>query len=212
MAEPTVDVRQEPLTGEPLPSTPDCLQIYRKLAAGVTVIAAQDRDGPVGMTASSVTSVSLRPPLILVCLAGGSTTLRAIRANGAFAMHLLRDDQQALAETFARCQAAKFEGLAIRNVLAVPILADVLGWVVCLLEDERRYGDHSVVVGRIVASYVGAGQPLLWHDSGFTTLPKAERRVTAARRAPVHGALARVLGRSPASAPSSAASAYGAVQ
>jgi flavin reductase (DIM6/NTAB) family NADH-FMN oxidoreductase RutF len=173
MADPALEVRPKPLADEPGPGRPACLRFYRKLAAGVTVVTAPGRDGPVGMTASSVTSVSLQPPLVLVCLADDSATLRAVRTNGAFAVHLLRDDQQTLAETFARRGVAKFDGLTVRNVLSVPILADVLGWVVCLLEDERRYGDHNVVVGRIVASHVGPGQPLLWHDSGFVTLSKA---------------------------------------
>lgn len=147
---------------------------------------------------------------MLVCVARGSATLRAVRTSQAFAVHLLREDQQALAETFARSGAVKYRGLVTQDVLSAPVLVDVLGWVVCRLRDERRYGDHSVVVGRIVASHVGTGRPLVWHDSGFTKILEAERDVAPVCPAPVRdvsrGTPLWAAARTPDDAPSPAVS------
>jgi flavin reductase (DIM6/NTAB) family NADH-FMN oxidoreductase RutF len=147
-----------------------CLSLYSRLAAGVTVVAASGVDGPTGMTASSVTSVSLEPPLLLVSLAQQSRTLAAILARRSFAVHLLRSDQRALAERFSGGAGPRFRGLPHRTVLGAPVLGDVLGWSVCRLEAEHSHGDHTLVIGRVVAAGVGTGRPLLWHDRSFMEL------------------------------------------
>jgi len=152
------------------PGPTACLNLYRRLAAGVTVVTASGATGPTGMTASSVTSVSLRPPLLLVSVAQHSRTLTAIRRRRAFAVHLLRADQRGLAERFAAQGDSRFAELGGRTVLGVPVLPDVLAWSVCLLEAEHAYGDHTLVIGRVVAAHVGAGRPLLWHDRAFAEL------------------------------------------
>ncbi len=152
------------------PGRTACLDLYSRLAAGVTVVAAQGEDGATGMTASSVTSVSLDPPLLLVSLAQESRTLAAIRTRRAFAVHLLRSDQRALAERFASSAGPRFRDVPHRKVLGAPVLGDVLAWAVCLLEAEHRYGDHTLVIGRVASAHVSAGRPLLWHDRSFMEL------------------------------------------
>lgn len=150
----------------------DARQLFRKLAAGVTVVTSRGPHGPVGLTASSVTSVSLRPPMLLVCVTTRSRTLAAIRHRRCFAVHLLRDDQRPVAEEF--CQpgdcARRFDGVAYRYVAGVPVIPDALAWSVCVLADTREYGDHHVVVGRVLATRTGDGRPLLWHDRHYTGL------------------------------------------
>jgi flavin reductase (DIM6/NTAB) family NADH-FMN oxidoreductase RutF len=161
---------------EPGLSAAACLRLYRKLAAGVTVVTSRGPEGPVGLTASSVTSVSLRPPILLLCLTSGSRTLSAIRTQQAFAVHLLREDQHARAQVFADPRVApgsRFTGHEYREVLGVPLLTDALAWSICFVEDDRSYGDHSVVVGRVVAAHVHGGRPLLWHDRSFARLADA---------------------------------------
>ncbi|MEG3628045.1 flavin reductase family protein [Streptomyces poriticola] len=163
----------EPLREEPGPGAAGCLALYAKLAAGVTVVTACGDDGPLGMTVSAVTSLSARPPLLLACLRHGSRTLAAVRARRAFAVHLLRDEQQELAARFASPTtpaSGRFAGTDLRAVLGVPVLAGTLAWAVCLTEDVRRYGDHQLVVGRVAAVHVGGGRPLLWHDRRFRSL------------------------------------------
>jgi flavin reductase (DIM6/NTAB) family NADH-FMN oxidoreductase RutF len=160
------------LADEPGLGTLACLRLYRKLAAGVAVVTSRHGADPFGLTASSLTSVSLRPPLLLFCAATGSNTLAAIRAQRSFAVHLLRADQAPIAEAFARPghDPRRFAGRAYRNVLGVPVLSDVLAWSVCFLVDERRYGDHCVVVGQVVVAHTGRGTPLIWHDRRFAGL------------------------------------------
>lgn len=152
------------------PGPTACLNLYRRLAAGVTVVTALGPNGPIGMTASSVTSVSLRPPLILVSLAHQSRTLAAIRARRAFAVHLLRSDQRQVAEQFAGLGDSRFTDVATEEVLGVPVLKDVLARSVCLLQAEHPYGDHSLIIGQVAAAHVGAGKPLLWHNREFAEL------------------------------------------
>ncbi|MGW0187599.1 flavin reductase family protein [Streptomyces sp. NPDC003362] len=163
----------DPLSAEPGPDIARCLGLYAKLAAGVSVVTARGADGPLGMTVSAVTSLSARPPLLLACLRDGSRTLAAIRAHGAFAVHLLREDQHELATRFAgptTTAGQRFAGTGTRQVLGVPVLAGALAWSVCLLTDVRRYGDHQLVVGQLAAVHVGGGRPLLWHDRRFRSL------------------------------------------
>jgi flavin reductase (DIM6/NTAB) family NADH-FMN oxidoreductase RutF len=151
-------------------SIADCLAFYRKLAAGVTVVTAGSMDGPAGATASSVTSVSLRPPLLLACLAADSRTMTAIRARGTFAVHLLAENQRHISAAFAARTGRpeqRFANIGFRQVLGVPVLTDAPAWAVCLLADVRRYGDHDVAVGRLVAAHSRPARPLLWHDRGY---------------------------------------------
>jgi flavin reductase (DIM6/NTAB) family NADH-FMN oxidoreductase RutF len=146
-----------------------CLGLYRRLAAGVSVVTALGDDGPTAMTASSVTSVSLRPPLLLVSLAERSHTLAAIRSRRSFGVFLLREDQRGLAERFAHADRDAWEGTG-RRVFGVPTLPDALAWSVCLLQDVHHHGDHILAIGRVVAAHASSGRPLLWHDRAFASL------------------------------------------
>ena len=150
------------------PGQSACLNLYRRLASGVSVVTALGEDGMTGMTASSVTSVSLRPPLLLVSITHGSRTLAAIRARRAFAVHFLRSDQQGLAGHFAGRPGATEPDH--RMVLGVPVLPDALAWSVCLLEAEHEYGDHTLVIGGVAAAQAGIGRPLVWHDRAYAEL------------------------------------------
>lgn len=152
------------------PGQSACLNLYRRLASGVSVVTALSEHGLTGMTASSVTSVSLRPPLLLVSLTNQSRTLAAIRARRAFAVHLLRSDQQELAGRFAGSGPAAENEPHHRVVLGAPVLPDVLAWSVCLLEAEHVYGDHTLVIGAVAAAQAGIGRPLVWHDRAYAEL------------------------------------------
>jgi flavin reductase (DIM6/NTAB) family NADH-FMN oxidoreductase RutF len=152
------------------PPVERCLHLYRRLAAGVTVLSARAETGPVGLTASSVTSLSLRPPLLCAGVTVGSYTLGALEQRGVFGIHLLDERQQEVAADFANPAGPRFAAHDHHDVLGVPILRDCLAWTVCALDDARRYGDHVLVVGRVVAVGLGEGRPLLWHDRAFGRL------------------------------------------
>jgi flavin reductase (DIM6/NTAB) family NADH-FMN oxidoreductase RutF len=155
---------------EPVLEVERCLRLYRKLTAGVSIVSVAGDEGPRGMTASTVTSVSLRPPLLLVCLTSGSRTLPVITGRRAFGVQLLRADQRELARSFASPGGPQFRDVPHREVLGVPVLRDCLAWSVCLLTDCRPYGDHHVVVGQVVATHVAGGPPLVWHGQDFAEL------------------------------------------
>ena len=152
------------------PEVDRCLRLFRRLVAGVTIVSAQSVDGPVGMAASTVTSVSLRPPLLMACLTTVSGTLAAILHSRSFAVQLLGTHQRSLAEDFASRTGSRFAVHDHRVVSGVPLLRGTLGWAVCTLTDARRYGDHMVVVGRVVSTDAHDGQPLVWHAQNFTRL------------------------------------------
>ena len=139
------------------------------MTAGVAVITTCGPRGPLGMTASAVISLSLRPPLIIACLTQGSGTLRAVRRSGVFGLHLLRDDQQHIAESFARpCGGdEKFAAAGSRVAAGVPTLADALAWATCTVHRIIDGGDHRLLIGRVIDSRVGAGSPLVWHRSNY---------------------------------------------
>jgi flavin reductase (DIM6/NTAB) family NADH-FMN oxidoreductase RutF len=165
MADTGVAVRDEPGL-----HADAALALYRRLAGCVTVVTAAGPDGPTGCTATSVTSASLRPPLILACLAERSRTLAAVRDRGAFGVHVLASDQHQHAWRFARTGRDKFAGAAWQVRHGVPVLVDNAAWAVCRLTHTQPLGDHHLVVGEVVAARATDRAPLLWHDRQFRHL------------------------------------------
>ena len=150
--------------------------LYRMMVGGVTIVTAHDGDGPVGCTASAVTSVSLEPPLLLVCLSRESRTLATIRRTGLFGVHLLGVGQQRWAVTFAdrsAVSAGRFDDVPWRLHQGVPVLPDSLAWGACRLHGIEPAGDHDLVLGRVLATGTTGGLPLVWHDSAFRQLAHA---------------------------------------
>jgi 3-hydroxy-9,10-secoandrosta-1,3,5(10)-triene-9,17-dione monooxygenase reductase component len=124
-------------------------------ATGVTVVSTLDADGlPIGTTASAVSSVSLDPPLVLVCLARTSNTLAALRWHGAFAVNVLAGDHADLALAFAQpgpCEAWG-DGPPPAAATGSPLVPDALAVLDCALHDVLPGGDHAIVLGRVVAT------------------------------------------------------------
>ena len=146
-------------------------QAMGHFATGVTVVTSVDEEGdPVGTTASAVSSLSLDPPLVLVCFDLGSLTLRAIRGHGAFAVNVLSAPQQQLSANFARRGlAAAWDGVRHRpGPTGSPRLDGVLAVLECTVENSLPGGDHEIVVGRVhdVEVAYGEAAPLLyWRGS-----------------------------------------------
>jgi flavin reductase (DIM6/NTAB) family NADH-FMN oxidoreductase RutF len=121
-------------------------------ATGVTVVTSVGEDGePVGTTANAVTSLSLDPPLVLVCFDLGSLTLQAIRGHGAFVVNVLAAPQQQLSANFARRGlTAAWDGVRHRRgPTGSPRLDDVLAVLECTVEHALPGGDHEILVGRV---------------------------------------------------------------
>jgi flavin reductase (DIM6/NTAB) family NADH-FMN oxidoreductase RutF len=147
-------------------------------ATGVTVVTSIGADGqPVGTTANAVSSLSLDPPLILVCFDRSSVTLEAIISHGAFAVNVLGARQQHLSANFARRGlAAAWEGVRHhRGSTGSPRLDDVLAALECTVEHRLDGGDHEIVVGRVheVETSGADVAPLLFWRGTYASLDVA---------------------------------------
>lgn len=118
----------------------------RAWATGVAVVGSR-ADRPVGCTVTAVTSVSLRPALLLVSLGRDSRTLAALRAHGSFGVSVLQGHQGALAERFATAPGDRFAGVPHHLVDGVPLLDEALATAVCRVEDTVVAADHVLVLG-----------------------------------------------------------------
>jgi len=136
----------------PVVAVGDLRQVFLDLPQPVAVVTGVSPSGePVGMTVSSLTSVSLAPPLVLFCPAVTSRAWAAARERGSFAVNILGHQHGELAVRFAG-PGDRFAGL--RTLLTddgIPVLADALSVLVCDVRDEHPAGDHSVVLGRVRA-------------------------------------------------------------
>ncbi len=144
-------------------------------ATGVTVVTSVGADGqPVGTTANAVTSLSLDPPLVIVCFDLGSLTLQAIRGHGAFVVNVLAAPQQQLSRNFARRGlTAAWDGVRHRRgPTGSPRLEDVLAALECTVEHALPGGDHEIIVGRVrhVEISTNPSGPLVFFRGGYASL------------------------------------------
>jgi flavin reductase (DIM6/NTAB) family NADH-FMN oxidoreductase RutF len=151
-------------------------EALKDFPAGVTVVTSAGAEGePVGATVSAFASLSLDPPLIVVCLKRESSTVAAVRERGAFAVHILGNDQAALALRFASDGSPKFAGLEYAaNEAGVPLLGDCPVRLECELSNELPGGDHVILVGLVAnASKQDPFEPLVYSNRRFLALGNA---------------------------------------
>ncbi|WP_091577320.1 flavin reductase family protein [Micromonospora sediminicola] len=144
----------------------------RRQAATVTVITTLAGDRPAGFTATSFTSVSLRPPLVSFCVCRGSSSWPAVRAAAHVAVHLLAGDQAELARTFAAKGTDRFAG-PVRwrpGPYGMPLIDRTLAWMVCRVSERVTAGDHAIVLAEPVTAEYTDGRPLLYHDGRYVRL------------------------------------------
>ncbi|HEX2419654.1 MAG TPA: flavin reductase family protein [Micromonosporaceae bacterium] len=156
---------------------------FAQLPAGVSVVTSLGPHGPVGMTVSTVCSLSLDPPLLLLCAANECRTLAQLRGYGRFAVNSLPARHTSIARAFADPEPApghRFRVAAHHVVDAVPVLNDAVAVFTCALQDTYPGGDHTIVVGRILtATATNGAQPLLWHARGFRRLAPLQPEPTS---------------------------------
>ncbi|MFF4777044.1 flavin reductase family protein [Microtetraspora fusca] len=141
-------------------------RVLRRHAAGVTVVTVP---GPAGFTATSFTSVSLRPALVSFYLGRTASTAGAVQRAGRFAVHLLGTADAALAARFAASGADRFEGAAYETRAdGLPVLSAAPAWLIARVVSRRPVGDHILVVGELEAGAVREeAVPLVHHDGAF---------------------------------------------
>ena len=144
----------------------------RSFAAGVTVVTTRDREGrPSGLTASAFTSVSLTPPLVLVCVDHAATAHPDFRTHGWFAVNVLRREQESLSRRFAVSGSDKFQGLAYHDGSSgLPLLDGTLATLECRIVDAHEAGDHTIFIGLVESASISGGRPLIYFHSAYYSL------------------------------------------
>jgi flavin reductase (DIM6/NTAB) family NADH-FMN oxidoreductase RutF len=143
----------------------------RRFATGVTIVTVASGDEMHGMTASSFASVSLVPPLVLVCLDKASRTLTLVSETKTFAVNVLRADQQEASVAFARPGLKPFESVAHRRGSnGAPVLDDAIAVLECATYRVFEAGDHEVVLGEVTAASAPGGDPLVYYDGAYRSL------------------------------------------
>ena len=147
-------------------------QLLGRFATGVTVITTRLGDGrPAGMTASSLASVSLEPPLLSACIAHSAELYRTLMAAPGFVVNVLEASQEPLARRFAASHLDRFEGVGHRaSPGGYPILDGVIGWMECAPHATFPGGDHTILVGRLLAGGTTDGAPLAYFRGAFARL------------------------------------------
>jgi flavin reductase (DIM6/NTAB) family NADH-FMN oxidoreductase RutF len=141
-------------------------------ATGVAVVTTE-HDGELhGMTINSLTSVSLNPTLLLVCLNRPSRTATAIDGRGGFVVNVLGANQGHVSNAFARPSADHFADRSIYTIGddGMPLVTGAMAHLVCRTEQQVEAGDHSIVIGRVVGGQTVPRDPLIFYRGAYDTL------------------------------------------
>lgn len=147
-------------------------RILGHFATGVTVVTTCDADArPTGLTVSAFASLSLDPPLVLVCVSHKSQSFPALRERGRFAVNILAMGQDALSRQFATTRLDKFDGVAYRlSPRGLPLIDGALAHLECATVSTHDAGDHTIFVGRVEGGDVASGEPLLYYRGQYQRL------------------------------------------
>lgn len=151
-------------------------QALSRFASGVTIVTTADGDGNrYGFTASAFSSLSLEPPLILVCLATSAESHPVFAEAERFIVNVLRPEHEELAMRFAKKHIDKFAGGEFRPGAGegLPVLDSALFNLKCRVQDRYEGGDHTILVGAVDFAYVHDGEPMLLYDRRFHSLAEA---------------------------------------
>lgn len=152
--------------------------VMKLWASGVSVVVTPREKGVQAITVSSFTSVSLTPPLILVCIETESRSHEGIVGAGCFSVNVLADGKSEISDMAAGRRGPgghALPGVGWRTAkTGAPVLVDALAWVDCTVAARHDGGDHSIFVGRVEAAGAADGAPLLWYDRGYARLVRAD--------------------------------------
>ena len=155
--------------------------LFRKVAGcfatGVTVVTTEDREGvPYGLTVNSFTSVSLDPPLVLICLDNGLTGLDIFLESGRFAVNILTQKQQDISNHFASRGTDRSQGPYAPGETGVPVVTGSMAWFECETVHKYAGGDHVILVGEVQAARLGDSdaEPLLFYRGRYRNIASAE--------------------------------------
>jgi flavin reductase (DIM6/NTAB) family NADH-FMN oxidoreductase RutF len=143
-----------------------------RFATGVAIAAVTDESGiPHGLTVSSFTSVSLEPPLILICLGHAVTNIEEFRRSRYLGLSFLSEEQRPLSDRFARKGHDRFDGVAwYRGETGAPLITGALGAMECGAYQRLTSGDHDIFVTEVMHTVVRDGSPLINYASRYRSL------------------------------------------
>jgi len=147
-----------------------------RFVTGVCAVTSFGPAGPSGLTANAVTSLSLDPPLVIVCFDRAARTLSAVEHSRRFGVHFLARSQEGIAARFASKQPEeeKFSGLRWSERSGVPMLEDCLGGLACEVDSLLPGGDHLIGVCKVVDLWSTEGEPLVFFRGDYWALSGRE--------------------------------------
>lgn len=148
--------------------------VLSRFASGVTVVTAAGGDGADhGMTVSAFCSLSLDPPLILVCIDHGTVMHGILGRATTFTVNVLAADQEHLARKFSDPDDDRFEGTSYtRGANGLALLTGAAAWLECALTNRYEGGDHTIFVGRVEAADAGDARPLVYYRGAYGTFER----------------------------------------
>jgi flavin reductase (DIM6/NTAB) family NADH-FMN oxidoreductase RutF len=149
--------------------------VLGRFASGITVVTARDGDGRhYGMTVSAFCSVSLAPPLILVCVDLAASMHDALLEASHFAVNILSAEQEPLSRRFSGLdESHRFDGVGYApGITGAALLDDALAHIECRRVQHHRAGDHTIVIGEVEAAAARSARPLLYYRGGYAQLER----------------------------------------
>ncbi|RYE72397.1 MAG: flavin reductase [Oxalobacteraceae bacterium] len=156
-------------------SSMDSVLLRRALGAfatGVLVVTTRSGDRVHGMTANSFTSVSLTPPLVLICVDHRAAMKQALQDAGYYGLSVLAHDQEHLSRHFSSRNGAKLD-VCFEELEGVPVIGDALAQFACRITQTPSVGDHLIFIGEISSYRHGKGDPLLYFGGGYMQIQQA---------------------------------------
>jgi flavin reductase (DIM6/NTAB) family NADH-FMN oxidoreductase RutF len=146
-------------------------RIMGRFATGITVATTRVGNELFGMTANAVTSLSLDPPLVLLCVDKRAQFLTALKESNTFALSILGEEHEHHSRRFAQKGPKEFTDWgSVTSVTGAPILSGALAWVDCKVVNVLPGGDHEIFIGEILAGDCRDGRPLLYFGGNYAQL------------------------------------------
>lgn len=143
-------------------------RVLGHFASGVSVVTTCYQQINYGITVSSFSSLSLVPPLVLICIDQSVASHSALEQSGVFAVNILSEEGEWLSRHFATREADKFDGIAYHlGQNDVPLLDDALATLECRIVQQVAGGDHTIFLGEVLSGETHRGKPLIYYRSGY---------------------------------------------
>ena len=147
--------------------------VLGRFATGVTVVSTRVDNVDQGMTVSAFSSLSLVPPLIVICIDHEASMYPQMSRARHFAVNILREDQEAIARRFAGPDPNRFDGIGYtRGQTGLAVLDELLGFEECSVVARHPGGDHDIFVGSVEVAVARDGKPLLYYRGGYAQLER----------------------------------------